>query len=150
LCFEPGKFLVSEAGYFLVTATVVKTTTSSVFVGVDSGFNHLIRPMLYNAYHHIVNLTNPDEKPRFYNIVGNICETDTFASNRILHEVIEGDVLCFLNAGAYCYAMASNYNMRGRPAEVQVSKGQHKLIRRRETLADMLSTQVGLSDQNDG
>jgi diaminopimelate decarboxylase len=142
LQFEPGKFLISEAGYFLVHVNVVKQTISSVFVGVNSGFNHLIRPMMYGSYHHIVNITNPDEKPRIYHIVGYICETDTFASNRILHEVIEGDLLCFYNAGAYAFAMSSNYNLRPRPAEVMLLGGEHKLIRRRETLDDMIATMV--------
>ncbi|RMD69546.1 MAG: diaminopimelate decarboxylase [Bacteroidetes bacterium] len=142
LMFEPGKFLVSEAGYFLVRTNVVKTTPSTVFACVDSGFNHLIRPMFYDAYHHIVNLSNPTGKPRIYTVVGYICETDTFGVNRRLAEVREGDILAFHNAGAYCYSMASNYNSRFRPAEVLVENGQALLIRRRETLEDLLATQL--------
>ena len=118
LAFEPGKFLVSEAGFFLVKVNVVKQTTSTVFAGIDSGFNHLIRPMFYGATHFIENISNPEGKKRFYSVVGYICETDTFASNRQIAEISEGDILCFRNAGAYCYTMASNYNSRPRPAEV--------------------------------
>ncbi len=142
LMFEPGKFLVSEAGYFLVKTNVVKTTTASVFAGVDSGLNHLIRPMFYEAYHEITNLSNPDGKTRVYNVVGYICETDTFGINRQLNEVREGDILAMANAGAYSFMMASNYNSRFRPAEVMVLDGEAHLIRRRETMEDLLGTQV--------
>ncbi len=144
LMFEPGKFLVSEAGHFLVRTNVVKTTTASVFAGVDSGLNHLIRPMFYDAYHHITNISNPEGKLRIYNVVGYICETDTFGINRQLSEVREGDILALANAGAYCFMMASNYNSRYRPAEVLVHEGQAHLIRRRETMRDILGTQVEL------
>ncbi len=142
LMFEPGKFLVSEAGYFLVKTNVVKTTTASVFAGVDSGLNHLIRPMFYDAYHHITNISNPGGKTRIYNVVGYICETDTFGVNRPLSEVREGDILAMANAGAYSFMMASNYNSRFRPAEVLVLDGEAHLIRRRETMEDLLGTQM--------
>ncbi len=142
LMFEPGKFLVSEAGKFLVRVNVVKQTTSTVFAGIDSGLNHLLRPMFYNAYHHIRNLSNPNGKPRFYTVVGYICETDTFGVNRRIPEIREGDILALDNAGAYCFSMASNYNSRYRPAEVLVHEGQDYLIRRRETLDDLLRNQV--------
>jgi len=142
LAFEPGKFLVSEAGFFLVKVNVVKQTTSTVFAGIDSGFNHLIRPMFYGATHFIENISNPEGKKRFYSVVGYICETDTFASNRQIAEISEGDILCFRNAGAYCYTMASNYNSRPRPAEVLWIDGQAKLIRKTETLEDLLRNQV--------
>ena len=142
LAFEPGKFLVSEAGFFLVKVNVVKQTTSTVFAGIDSGFNHLIRPMFYGATHFIENISNPEGKKRFYSVVGYICETDTFASNRQIEEISEGDILCFRNAGAYCYTMASNYNSRPRPAEVLWIDGQAKLIRKAETLEDLLRNQV--------
>ena len=142
LSFEPGKFLVSEAGFFLVKVNVVKQTTSTVFAGIDSGFNHLIRPMFYGATHFIENISNPEGKKRFYSVVGYICETDTFASNRQIAEISEGDILCFRNAGAYCYTMASNYNSRPRPAEVLWIDGQAKLIRKAETLEDLLRNQV--------
>jgi len=142
LMFEPGKFLVSEAGYFLARVNVVKTTPSTMFAGLDSGLNHLIRPMFYDAHHEIFNLSKPDGKPRIYTIVGYICETDTFGINRKLNEVQEGDVLCFKNAGAYCWMMSSNYNSRFRPAEVMIKNGQAHLIRRRETMEDIYRNQV--------
>ncbi len=142
LVFEPGKFLVSQAGKFLVEANVVKTTPSTVFVGVNSGLNHLIRPMFYDSHHHIANVSSPSGKTRIYTVVGYICETDTFGTNRQLAEVREGDVLAFDNAGAYCMTMASNYNSRERPAEVLVHDGRPHLIRRRETLEDLLGAQV--------
>lgn len=142
LHFEPGKFLVSESGYFLVQVNVIKQTTATVFAGIDSGLNHLIRPMFYDAYHHILNLSNPGGIPRVYTVVGYICETDTFAWDRKIEEIKEGDTLCFLNAGAYCFAMASNYNSRLRPAEVMIHKGKDYLIRRREELEDLTRLQV--------
>lgn len=144
LAFEPGKFLVSEAGQFLVKVNVVKQTTSTVFAQVDSGFNHLIRPMLYGSQHHIRNISNPDGRERFYSVVGYICETDTFANNRRINEINEGDILAFSNAGAYCYSMASNYNSRYRPAEVLWYNGKAQLIRQRETLEDILKNQIKL------
>ncbi len=137
LWFEPGKYMVSESGSFIVKANVIKPTPATVFVGVNSGFNHLIRPMLYNAYHHIENISNPDGIERIYTIVGNLCETDTFAWDRMLNEVNEGDFLNFKNAGAYCFEMAMNYNSRCKPAEVLYDNGQAKLIRKRETLEDI-------------
>lgn len=140
--FEPGKFLVSEAGYFLAKVNVIKQTTATVFAGIDSGLNHLIRPMFYDAYHHITNLSNPEGTLRVYTVVGYICETDTFAWDRPLNEVREGDILCFQNAGAYGHVMSSNYNSRFRPAEVLVDNGVAKLIRRRETLEDLLASQI--------
>lgn len=142
LVFEPGKFLVSSAGFFLAKVNVVKQTTSTVFAGVDSGFNHLIRPMFYNSYHHITNVSNHGGKERFYSVVGYICETDTFASNRKISEIKEGDILCFHNAGAYCFSMASNYNSRFKPAEVLVYNDETFLIRSRETIEDLLHNQV--------
>ena len=142
LAFEPGKFLVSEAGYFLVKVNVIKQTTSTVFAGIDSGFNHLIRPMFYGATHSIENISNPEGRKRFYSVVGYICETDTFASNRQISEITEGDILCFRNAGAYCYTMASNYNSRLRPAEVLWINGEAKLIRKAETFEDLLLNQI--------
>jgi diaminopimelate decarboxylase len=142
LMFEPGKFLVSQAGVFLVRVNVVKQTTSTVFAGVDSGLNHLIRPMLYDSYHHIVNISKTEGRTRIYNVVGYICETDTFGVNRKMTEITEGDILAFYNAGAYCYTMASNYNSRYRPAEVLVHNGQDFLIRRRENIDDLVATQI--------
>lgn len=142
LAFEPGKFLVSESGYFLAKTNVVKQTTSTVFAGIDTGFNHLIRPMFYGSHHEIMNVSNPAGKPKIYTVVGYICETDTFGWNRKINEIKEGDVLCFKNAGAYCFSMASNYNSRYRPAEVLVHDGKAHLIRQRETFEDLLRNQV--------
>lgn len=149
LTFEPGKFLVSEAGFFLTRVNVVKQTTSTVFAGVDSGFNHLIRPMLYGANHQIVNLTNPEGKERYYSVVGYICETDTFGSNRRISEISEGDILCFRNAGAYCYTMSSNYNSRYRPAEVLWLDGKAHLIRKHESFEDLIRNQVDVPALSD-
>jgi len=146
LAFEPGKFLVSEAGYFLAKVNVVKQTTSTVFAGIDSGFNHLIRPMLYGASHEIVNLSNPKGRERYYSVVGYICETDTFGNNRRISEISEGDLLCFKNAGAYCFTMASNYNSRFRPPEVLWYKGKAHLIRERENFDDLIRNQVDLKE----
>lgn len=140
--FEPGKYLVSESGYFLVKANVIKTTPATVFVGVDSGMNHLLRPMMYDAYHEIVNISNPKGTQRVYTIVGYICETDTFGWDRKLNEVREGDILAIKNAGAYGFSMASNYNSRYRPAEVLIYEGKAHLIRERETMDDILRNQV--------
>ncbi len=141
LAFEPGKFLVSESGKFLVSVNVVKQTTSTVFAQVDSGFNHLIRPMLYGAKHHISNISNPSGRERFYTVTGYICETDTFANNRRISEIREGDILAFHNAGAYCFTMSSNYNSRYRPAEVLWHNGKSHLIREREKFEDLTKNQ---------
>ena len=145
LMFEPGKFLVSEAGVFLAKVNVVKQTTSTVFAHVDSGFNHLVRPMMYDSYHHISNISNPEGRERYYSVVGYICETDTFGSNRRISEITDDDILCFHNAGAYCFSMASNYNSRYLPAEVFVVNGQDYLIRKRETFKDLLRNQEVVS-----
>jgi len=142
LAFEPGKFLVSEAGKFVAKVNVIKQTTSTVFAGIDSGFNHLIRPMLYGSQHEIKNISNPEGKERFYSVVGYICETDTFATNKRIPEIKEGDLLSFNNAGAYCYSMASNYNSRYRPAEVLWYNGEAHLIRKREVFEDLIYNQV--------
>ena len=142
LAFEPGKFLVSEAGFFLAKVNVVKQTTSTVFAGIDSGFNHLIRPMFYGSQHQIENISNIKGKERFYTVVGYICETDTFGSNRQIAEIKEGDILCFKNAGAYCYTMSSNYNSRYKPAEVLWKDGKGYLITKRETMDDILKNQI--------
>lgn len=143
LIFEPGKFLVSEAGFFLARVNVIKQTTATVFAGLDTGLNHLIRPMFYDSYHHIVNVSKPRGKnQRIYTIVGYICETDTFGWNRKINEISEGDILAFYNAGAYCFAMSSNYNSRYRPAEVMIYKGKDHLIRKRENFEDLMRNQI--------
>lgn len=140
--FEPGKYLVSEAGYFVVKANIIKHTTATVFVGVNSGFNHLIRPMFYDAFHRIENISNPNGPERIYTVVGNICETDTFAWDRKISEVREGDLLVFYNAGAYGFEMSSNFNSRLKPAEVLVKDGKAHLIRQRDAFEDLLRNQV--------
>jgi diaminopimelate decarboxylase len=142
LWFEPGKYLVSESGLFLAKVNVLKQTTATVFAGIDSGLNHLIRPMLYDSYHHIVNISNPNGKERIYTVVGYICETDTFGWDRKINEIREGDILCFKNAGAYGFTMSSNYNARFRPAEVLVYKNEARLIRKRESFEDLLRNEV--------
>jgi diaminopimelate decarboxylase len=148
LAFEPGKFLVSEAGYFLTKVNAIKQTTSTVFAQIDSGFNHLIRPMLYGSQHEIENISNPKGKQRFYSVVGYICETDTFANNRRITEIKEDDILAFKNAGAYCYTMSSNYNSRYRPAEVLWYNEKAHLIRKSETFDDLLINQVSIEFKN--
>ena len=146
LWFEPGKFIVSEAGKFLVTTNVVKQTTSTVFVGVNSGQNHLLRPMFYNAYHRIENITNPEGEKKLYSVVGYICESDTLAHDRLLSEVREGDVLAISNAGAYGFSMSNQYNARLRPAEVLIYNGETHLIRRREILEDLTRTEIEIPE----
>ena len=142
LWFEPGKFLVSQAGYFLVKTNVIKKGNRIPFAGVDSGFNHLVRPMLYNAYHEILNLSHPDGPKNAYNVVGYICETDTFATEREIPEIHTGDILCFCNAGAYGFSMSSQYNSRPRPAEVLIYQHKDYIIRHREKWQDLLQNQV--------
>lgn len=145
--FEPGKFLVSECGYLLVSANVIKSTPASTFIGVDSGLNHLIRPMMYDAHHEVVNITNLSGPERVYTMVGYICETDTIAADRKLKEVKVNDVLAILNAGAYGFSMSSNYNSRLRPAEVLILDGKTQLIRKRETFEDILRHQIELPNR---
>lgn len=142
--FEPGKFLVSEAGYFITKVNVLKESGSTTFAGVNSGFNHLIRPMFYNSYHRIENLSNKDGNEKVYTVVGNICETDTFATDREINEIKEGDYLVFYNAGAYGFEMSSNFNSRLKPAEVMVKNGKAELIRKRDVFEDLLANQVTL------
>tara|TARA_B100001029_G_scaffold22041_1_gene14936 strand:- start:1866 stop:3074 length:1209 start_codon:yes stop_codon:yes gene_type:complete len=144
LMFEPGKFLVSESGKFLCKVNSIKQTTSTVFAQVDSGFNHFIRPMMYGSNHHIENISNPNDVQRYYSVVGYICETDTFANNRKISTIRNGDTLCFNNAGAYCYAMSSNYNSRYRPAEVMHINNRFELIREREDFNDLIRNQIDI------
>ena len=134
--------MVSEAGYFLTKVNAIKQTTSTVFAQVDSGFNHLIRPMLYGSHHEIINISNPKGKERFYTVVGYICETDTFGNNRKISEISEGDTLAFKNSGAYCFTMASNYNSRYRPAEILWYNEKSFVIRKEETFDDLVQNQI--------
>ena len=145
LAFEPGKFLVSEAGYFLTSVNSLKQTTSTVFAQVNSGFNHFIRPMFYNSFHEIYNLSNNMGKKRFYSVVGYICETDTFGNNREIEEISDGDILVFKNAGAYCFSMANNYNSRLKPAEVLWYNGKANLIREKENFEDIINKQIQIN-----
>lgn len=141
LRFEPGKMMVSDAGYFFARTNVIKQTTACNFIGLDTGFNHLIRPMFYDAYHEIENVSNPDGRKKVYSVVGYICESDTFGEDRIISEVHKEDILVFKNAGAYCFAMSSNYNSRFRPAEVLIHQGKAHLIRERENFEDLIRKQ---------
>ena len=143
--FEPGKYIVSEAGFLITQVNVLKQSGDLVFAGVNSGLNHLIRPMFYDSYHHIVNISNPDGPLKNYAVVGNICETDTFAWDRPIANISEGDFLVFYNAGAYGYEMASNYNSRYKPAQVLIENGVSKLISRRDRFEDLLHFQVPLT-----
>lgn len=142
LWFEPGKFLVSESGKLLVAVNVVKQTTSTVFLGVNSGQNHLLRPMFYNAYHQIDNISNPNGPLKLYSVVGYICETDTLGYDRLIAESKTGDVLSISNAGAYGFSMSNQYNSRLRPAEVLVRDGIPHLIRKQESLEDIYRNEV--------
>lgn len=143
--FEPGKYLVSESGYFLTQVNVLKPTATTVFAGINSGFNHLVRPMFYDAFHRIENVSNPGGSPKNYSIVGNICETDTFAWERKIAEIKEGDYLVFYNAGAYGFEMSSNFNSRLKPAEVMIIDGKPMLIRKADSFEDLLRNQVEVS-----
>lgn len=140
--FEPGKFLVSAAGYFVTQVNVLKESSSTIFAGINSGFNHLIRPMFYNSYHRIKNISNEKGLKKIYTVVGNICETDTFAEDREINEIREGDYLVFYNAGAYGFEMSSNFNSRLKPAEVLVENGKPVLIRKRDVFEDLLKNQI--------
>ena len=142
--FEPGKFLVSAAGYFITQVNVLKETSSTVFAGINTGFNHLIRPMFYDAYHRIENISNEKGPQKIYTVVGNICETDTFATDRKINEIKEGDYLVFYNAGAYGFEMSSNFNSRLKPAEVLVKNGKAVLIRKKDVFEDLLKNQIEL------
>ena len=142
--FEPGKYMVSEAGFFIAKVNVLKPSGDRIFAGLNTGLNHLIRPMFYDAYHHIDNLSHPSNPKKEYAVVGNICETDTFAWDRALPTIEEGDLLVFYNAGAYGYEMASNYNARFKPAQVLYQNGEAKLISRADQFEDLLSLQVPL------
>ncbi len=142
--FEPGKYMVSEAGFFISKVNVLKTSGDRIFAGLNTGLNHLIRPMFYDAYHHIDNLTSPEKPTKQYAVVGNICETDTFAWDRAIPAIEEGDLLVFYNAGAYGYEMASNYNARFKPAQVLYQNSEVKLISRADQFEDLLTLQVPL------
>jgi diaminopimelate decarboxylase len=142
LWFEPGKFMVSQCGYLLSKVNVLKPQQDVIIAGIDTGLNHLIRPMMYEAYHHISCITSSEGALKKYMITGNICETDTFAEEIMLPELKEGDILAIHNAGAYGFEMSSVYNSRYRPAEVLVKNGEATLIRKRDTFEDLLRNQM--------
>ena len=138
---EPGKFLVSECGYFLTKVNYVNNRTNKNFIHVNSGLNHFVRPMFYGSKHAIENISSNSKEIKNYSVVGYICETDTFSENVKLKKTQEGDILCFKNAGAYCFSMSSNYNSRFKPPEVLVSNNEIKLIRKRENFKDLIRNQ---------
>ncbi|MCG8569598.1 MAG: diaminopimelate decarboxylase [Spirochaetes bacterium] len=142
LYFEPGKYLTAECGFLIVQVNTLKSNEERTFAGVNSGFGHLIRPSYYNAYHHIVNLSNPHGEIKKYDVCGQICETgDCFARDRAVNQIREGDYLAFFTTGAYCFAMASIYNLRPLPSEILYSQGQTKLITK-ELTANELAEQI--------
>lgn len=137
--FEPGRYLIAEAGILLATITDVKRTPYKVFVGTDTGFNHLIRPMMYGSYHQIVNANRIDGEHEVVSIAGDICESgDLFASDRSITKFQEDDVLAIFNTGAYGYTMASMYSSRAIPAEVLVEDDKVTLIRKKRTVHEYL------------
>lgn len=144
IIFEPGKFLVGESGYFLTKVNYVKKTPNKVFVQLNSGFNHFIRPIFYDSYHEIINITNPNDKEYEYDVVGYVCEQDNFALKRKISNVRKGDILCFKNAGAYCSSMSSNYNSRIKPAEACIWKNKLVKIKERENLNNILNGQIDI------
>jgi len=142
MCIEPGRYIVGDASYLLTRVNTVKQSYRK-FVGVDAGFNTLLRPTMYGSYHHILVADKPEASPtQKIDVAGNVCESgDLFARDRPLPDIEEGDVLAIMNAGAYAFSMASQYNSRPRPAEVMINDGQVDVIRERETFADLLSKQ---------
>jgi len=140
--FEPGKFVVAESGYLIIEVNTIKNNRGRLIAGTNSGFNHLIRPLLYGSYHHIENLTNPNGKKYLYDVCGNICESgDCFAEQRELPEIREGDLLVIKTAGAYCYSMGSIYNLRSMPSELLVIDDQEYLITKKlssSQIADLI------------
>jgi diaminopimelate decarboxylase len=142
---EPGRYIAAEAGVLLGRVHAVKYNADVKYIGSDIGMNVIARPAMYNSWHDIElyrngQFVNTSAGTEAVTVVGNICETgDILASNRILPIIYKGDILCLLDAGAYGYSMSSNYNNRLRPAEVMIDlSGNHKLIRRRETLDDLM------------
>jgi len=142
MCIEPGRYIVGDAAYLLTRVNTVKQSYRK-FIGVDAGFNTLLRPTMYDSYHHILVADKPEAQPtQEIDVAGNVCESgDLFARDRSLPEILEGDVLAIMNTGAYSFSMASQYNSRPRPAEVLVHNGKLDVIRERETFADLLSKQ---------
>jgi diaminopimelate decarboxylase len=149
LFVEPGRYLVCDSTILLTTVNTVKVTPAHKYVGVDAGFNTLIRPTMYGSYHPILvaNKLNEPEKET-YSVAGPICESgDLLAKDRQLPEIQEGDLLAVLNAGAYGYSMSSQYNSRPRAAEVMIRGGKPVIVREREQLKDLMTNQRVQSDQ---
>ena len=144
LIFEPGKFLVSDCGFFITKVNYIKSTKTKDFLQVDSGLNHLLRPTLYGSHHEIINLSNPAGKKKEYDVVGYICEKDTFAEKRKIPKTSVGDLICFKNAGAYGFEMSSNYNSRLKPAEVCIYNNKILKIREAQSLNDLLIGQIDI------
>ncbi|MGW8181309.1 MAG: diaminopimelate decarboxylase, partial [bacterium] len=140
---EPGRYIVAESGVILTRVTTLKSSPGRMFAGVDAGFNTLIRPAMYGSYHHILNASAMNGAPQKYDVYGPLCESgDLFARDREIPAIKEGDLLAIMNAGAYGFSMASNYNSRPRPAEVLVLAGESRLVRKREDLGDLLRGQL--------
>ena len=144
IIFEPGKFLVSDSGYFITSVNYIKKSQNNNFIQVNSGFNHFLRPTLYNSYHEVINLSNPNDQKEEYTVVGYICEKDTLAEKRKISKISKGDLLCFKNAGAYGFNMSNNYNSRLRPAELCIHNNSIKKIREKENLEDLLNNQIDI------
>ncbi len=145
MLFEPGKYMVAECGELLVEVNTLKHNRTRTIAGCNSGFPQLIRPVMYGAYHHIRNLSNPSGVPQIYDVCGNICETgDRFAEQRELPEIREYDILAIENAGAYCYSMGGVYNLRPMPPELVVSNG--KVIAKRRALTNAQLTDMILGE----
>lgn len=145
LYFEPGRYLVAQAGALLARVTTLKTNAGRTFAGTDTGMNHLVRPTVYGAYHGVANLSDPDGPPRTYTVTGNVCETgDVLAPDRLVPELREGDVVAFLDAGAYGMSMASTYNLRPLPAEVLIgANGEARILRERQTPDALVDALLG-------
>lgn len=142
---EPGRFIIGNAGVFLVKVLYEKISQNKRFVIVDGAMNDLIRPSLYNAYHQIIPLTQPQGEKSPADIVGPICESGDYLGKNIeLPPLKEGDILAILSSGAYGFSMSSNYNTRPRCAEVAISQGKIKLIRKRETFEDLIALEKDL------
>lgn len=136
---EPGRYLIGPAGLLLTETLYVKQAGGKTFVIVDAGMNDLLRPALYGAYHHAVELQTQGREPSVVSLVGPVCETgDFFAHDRTMPGVVAGEALALLGAGAYSFSMSSNYNARPRAAEVLADRGGWRVIRARETMDDLL------------
>jgi diaminopimelate decarboxylase len=147
--FEPGKYIVAESGHLIIEVNTLKNNRGRLIAGTNSGFNHLIRPLLYGSYHQIENISNPAGEIKIYDICGNICETgDCFAEQRELSEIREGDKLIIKNAGAYCYSMGSIYNLRAMPSELLIVNGNELLVTKRPSNKELAELVLSGSNLN--